>query len=297
MEREEALDFSVELLTKKTYTYWQLVWKRLKKHKLAMVSGIILMILILACIFAPFLTPYNYYDIDLDNRFAPPSREHIMGTSEIGHDIFTRILYGGRISLLVGFSSALAAAVLGGILGLVSGYYGGIIDNIIMRIADIFYSVPVLPLMLIMAKFLGSSLANIILIIVVFGWMTVARIVRGMTLSLKNQEFTEAARAIGSSNMRIIYKHIFPNVMAPLIVSSTLAIGGAIIYEASLSFLGLGIQPPTPSWGNMLQRAQEHIWRAPWMAFWPGIFIFITVLCFNFLGDGLRDAMDPRLKI
>lgn len=297
MERKEALDYSVELLTKKTYTYWQLVWKRLKKHKLAMVSGIILLILILACIFAPFLTPYNYYDIDLDNRFAPPSREHIMGTSEIGHDIFTRILYGGRISLLVGFSSALAAAVLGGILGLVSGYYGGIIDNIIMRIADIFYSVPVLPLMLIMAKFLGSSLTNIILIIVVFGWMTVARIVRGMTLSLKNQEFTEAARAIGSSNIRIIYKHIFPNVMAPLIVSSTLAIGGAIIYEASLSFLGLGIQPPTPSWGNMLQRAQEHIWRAPWMAFWPGIFIFITVLCFNFLGDGLRDAMDPRLKI
>ncbi len=297
MEKKEALDASVELLTKKTYSYWQLVWKRLRKHKLALVSGIILLILIFACLFAPFLTPYNYYDIDLDNRFAPPSREHIMGTSEIGHDIFTRILYGGRISLLVGFASAFAAAIIGGILGLVSGYYGGMIDNIIMRVADVFYSIPVLPLMLIIAKFLGSSLTNIILIIVVFGWMTVARIVRGMTLSLKNQEFSEAARAIGSSNIRIIYKHIFPNVMAPLIVSATLAIGGAIIYEASLSFLGLGIQPPTPSWGNMLQRAQEHIWRAPWMAFWPGIFIFITVLCFNFLGDGLRDAMDPRLKI
>lgn len=297
MEKKEALDVSVELLTKKTYSYWQLVWKRLRKHKLALVSGIILLILIFACLFAPFLTPYNYYDIDLDNRFAPPSREHIMGTSEIGHDIFTRILYGGRISLLVGFASAFAAAIIGGILGLVSGYYGGMIDNIIMRVADVFYSIPVLPLMLIIAKFLGSSLTNIILIIVVFGWMTVARIVRGMTLSLKNQEFSEAARAIGNSNLRIIYKHIFPNVMAPLIVSATLAVGGAIIYEASLSFLGLGIQPPTPSWGNMLQRAQEHIWRAPWMAFWPGIFIFITVLCFNFLGDGLRDAMDPRLKI
>lgn len=297
MEKKEAIDTSVELLTKRTYTYWQLVWKRLRKHKLAMISGIILLILIFACLFAPFLTPYNYYDIDLDNRFAPPSREHIMGTSEIGHDIFTRILYGGRVSLLVGFASAFAAAIIGGVLGLISGYYGGMIDNIIMRIADVFYSIPVLPLMLIIAKFLGSSLTNIILIIVVFGWMTVARIVRGMTLSLKNQEFTEAARAIGSSNFRIIYKHIFPNVMAPLIVSATLAIGGAIIYEASLSFLGLGIQPPTPSWGNMLQRAQEHIWRAPWMAFWPGIFIFITVLCFNFLGDGLRDAMDPRLKI
>lgn len=297
METKETLDVSVELLSKRTYTYWQMVGRRLRKHKLAMISGIILLILILACIFAPFLTPYNYYDIDLDNRFAPPSWKHIMGTSEIGHDIFTRILYGGRISLLVGFASAFAAAVLGGVLGLVSGYYGGMIDNVIMRIADVFYSVPVLPLMLIMAKFLGSSLSNIILIIVVFGWMTVARIVRGMTLSLKNQEFSEAARAIGSSNLRIIYKHIFPNVMAPLIVSATLAVGGAIIYEASLSFLGLGIQPPTPSWGNMLQRAQEHIWRAPWMAFWPGIFIFLTVLCFNFLGDGLRDAMDPRLKI
>jgi ABC-type dipeptide/oligopeptide/nickel transport systems, permease components len=297
MEAKSKTDVNVELLTKRTYTYWQLVAKRLKKHKLAIASGIILIILILSCIFAPYLTPYNYYDIDLDNRFAPPSKDHIMGTSELGHDIFTRILYGGRISLLVGFASAFAAAVLGGVLGLVSGYYGGLLDNIIMRIADIFYSIPVLPLMLIIAKFLGSSVINIIFVIVVFGWMTVARIVRGMTLSLKQHEFIESARAIGADNLRIMYKHLLPNLMAPLIVSSTLAIGNAIIYEASLSFLGLGIQPPTPSWGNMLQRAQEHIWRAPWMAFWPGIFIFITVLCFNFLGDGLRDAMDPKLKI
>jgi peptide/nickel transport system permease protein len=297
MEAKSKTDVNVELLTKRTYTYWQLVAKRLKKHKLAIASGIILIILILSCIFAPYLTPYNYYDIDLDNRFAPPSKDHIMGTSELGHDIFTRILYGGRISLLVGFASAFAAAVLGGVLGLVSGYYGGLLDNIIMRIADIFYSIPVLPLMLIIAKFLGSSVINIIFVIVVFGWMTVSRIVRGMTLSLKQHEFIESARAIGADNLRIMYKHLLPNLMAPLIVSSTLAIGNAIIYEASLSFLGLGIQPPTPSWGNMLQRAQEHIWRAPWMAFWPGIFIFITVLCFNFLGDGLRDAMDPKLKI
>jgi len=206
------------------------------------------------------------------------------------------LFYGGRISLLVGFSSVISALVVGIIVGAYAGYYGGILDTILMRFTDIMFSIPVMPLLIVLSSVIpGSGIWKIVLVIAIFGWMTDARIVRAMFLSLKENEYVQSARAIGVSNNRIIWRHILPNSLAPIIVSATLGIGGNIIYEASLSYLGFGVMPPTPSWGNMLQNAQYAMSIAPWLVWSPGIAMFITVLAFNYLGDGLRDAMDPRL--
>jgi peptide/nickel transport system permease protein len=215
----------------------------------------------------------------------------------LGHDVLTRLLYAGRISLTVGFSAAVASAVVGTLVGGLAGFYGGRLDNILMRFTDIMFSLPDLPILIILSRYMGGSVLGIILVLSVFAWMGTARLVRGELLKLRTQDFTEAARAIGASDSRILLRHLIPNSLAPVIVAATLTVGGAILSEAALSFLGIGIQPPTPSWGNMLQNAQDFIWNTPWLAIWPGAMIFLTVLCFNFLGDGLRDALDPRLKI
>lgn len=295
----------VELTSYKAESYWQIVYRRLKKHKLAIVSLILLIIIILACIFGPFFVKYHYNDMesyDPDNplvgEYRPPSKLHPFGTDELGRDTLSRILYGGRISLFVGFASVFSAIIIGVFVGALSGYYGGIADTLLMRFTDIMFSIPVLPLLVVFASVIpGGGVWKIILVITIFGWMTDARLVRGVYLSLKEQEFAEAARAIGASNARIIWRHLLPNSMAPIIVSSTLGVGGNIIYEAALSYLGFGIMPPTPSWGNMLQNAQSAMFNAPWLIWFPGLAIFVTVLAFNFLGDGLRDALDPRLKV
>lgn len=295
----------VELTSYKAESYWQIVYRRLKKHKLAIVSLILLIFIILACIFGPFFVKYHYNDMesyDPDNplvgEYRPPSNLHPFGTDELGRDTLSRILYGGRISLFVGFASVFSAIIIGVFVGALSGYYGGLADTLLMRFTDIMFSIPVLPLLVVLASVIpGGGVWKIILVITIFGWMTDARLVRGVYLSLKEQEFTEAARAIGASNARIIWRHLLPNSMAPIIVSSTLGVGGNIIYEAALSYLGFGIMPPTPSWGNMLQNAQSAMFNAPWLIWFPGLAIFVTVLAFNFLGDGLRDALDPRLKV
>jgi peptide/nickel transport system permease protein len=294
-----------ELTTYKAESYWQIVYRRLKKHKLAIISLVLLIIIILACIFGPFFVKYHYNDMesfDPDNplvgEYKPPSKLHPFGTDELGRDTLSRVLYGGRISLFVGFASVFSAIIIGVFVGALSGYYGGIADTLLMRFTDIMFSIPVLPLLVVLASVIpGGGIWKIILVITIFGWMTDARIVRGVYLSLKEQEFAEAAKAIGASNARIIWRHLLPNSMAPIIVSSTLGVGGNIIYEAALSYLGFGIMPPTPSWGNMLQNAQSAMFNAPWLIWFPGIAIFVTVLAFNFLGDGLRDALDPRLKL
>lgn len=294
-----------ELITYKAESYWQIVFRRLKKHKLAIVSLVLLIIIVLACVIGPFFVRYHYNDMesfDPDNplvgEYRPPSKLHPFGTDELGRDTFSRVLYGGRISLFVGFASVFSAIIIGVFVGALSGYYGGIADTLLMRFTDIMFSIPVLPLLVVLASVIpGGGIWKIILVITIFGWMTDARLVRGVYLSLKEQEFAEAARAIGASNARIIWRHLLPNSMAPIIVSSTLAVGGNIIYEAALSYLGFGIMPPTPSWGNMLQNAQSAMFNAPWLIWFPGLSLFITVLAFNFLGDGLRDALDPRLKI
>lgn len=278
-------------------SYWQVAWRRFKKHRVAMAGGIVILLFIGAAVFAPVLTPYEFAQIDLYKRKAPPSFAHPLGTDELGHDVLTRLLYAGRISLTVGFSAALAAAIVGTLVGGISGYYGGAPDNILMRFTDIMFSIPDLPILIVLARYMGGSVVGIIIVLSAFAWMGTARLVRGELLRLRVMDYTDAARAMGASDSRILFRHLIPNSLAPVIVAATLTVGGAILSEAALSFLGIGIQPPTPSWGNMLQNAQDFIWTTPWLAVWPGAMIFLTVLCFNFLGDGLRDALDPRLKL
>lgn len=279
-------------------SYWQIAWRRFRKHRLAMAGGIVAIALTLMAILAPWIAPSAFDKISLDNRWAKPNAAHVFGADELGRDVLTRIMYAGRISLTVGYVVAINISVIGMIVGAVAGFYGGRIDSLLMRLVDILLSVPTLPLYLILAGMIpGGGVSRIILIFTVFGWTGVARLVRGQVLSLKTQDFVDAARAMGASETRIILRHLLPNSMAPVIVAATLAVGGAILGESGLSYLGLGIAPPTPSWGNMLQRALEYVWNAYWLAIFPGLFIFVTVLSFNFLGDGLRDALDPRLKI
>ncbi len=277
--------------------YWEIAWRRFKKHRTAMFGGLIILLFIATAVFAAVLTPYTFDQIDLYKRKAAPSWQHPMGTDELGHDVLTRLLYAGRISLAVGFIAAFTAAVLGTLVGATAGYFGGWPDNLLMRFTDIMFSIPDLPVLIVLARYMGGSVPGIIFVISVFAWMGPARLVRGELLRLRTQDFTDAARALGASDSRILFRHMIPNALAPVIVAATLTVGGAILSEAALSFLGIGIQPPTPSWGNMLQNAQDFIWNTPWLAVWPGAMIFLTVLCFNFLGDGLRDALDPRLKL
>ncbi len=289
--RKEAAGFAVG------QSYWQIAWRRFLKHRLAMIGAVAAIALTLMSALAPWIAPHSFDRIDLQRRWEAPLLANVFGTDELGRDVLTRIMYAGRISLVVGYVTAVSISVIGALVGAVAGFYGGWIDSVLMRLVDILISVPGLPLFLILAALIpGGGVGRIVLILSVFGWTTVARLVRGQILSLKSQDFVEAGRAMGASEARIILRHLIPNALAPVIVAATLTVGNAILTESGLSFLGLGIQPPTPSWGNMLSRAQEYLLKASWLAIFPGLFIFLTVLSFNFLGDGLRDALDPRLK-
>jgi peptide/nickel transport system permease protein len=275
----------------------QLAWRRFKRHKLAILSLIILILLALACIFVFVITPYSFSEQDLLSSVQGPNGLHWFGTDVLGRDQFTRVLYGGRISLAVGLTVALSAAIIGGFVGAMAGYYGGWIDNVLMRVTDLFLAIPFLVILIIASRALGGSLFDIILILSLFFWMPDARIVRGVFLSLKEKEFVEAARSSGASNGRIIFYHMLPNAMGPIIVNVTLLVAAAILTESALSFLGFGVQPPTPTWGNMLNNSRNFTQLAPWLVWFPGLAILITVLCVNFLGDGLRDALDPHQKL
>ncbi len=277
-------------------SYIQSVWRRFRRHRLAMFGGAMVLALVLLALAAPWILSYKFDDIDLMHRFSPPSATHWFGTDDLGHDELTRVIYGGRVSLLIGFASAISSAIIGMAIGAVAGYYGGLLDNVLMRFTDIMFAIPTLPLLFVLSRILGGSVLSIIVVLVLMGWMTAARLVRGSILSLKQREFIEASRAVGAGNARIIIRHLLPNALAPVVVASTLMMGQNIITESSLSYLGLGVMPPTPTWGNMLSNSQEFIWRAPWLAIYPGLFILMTVLGFNFLGDGLRDALDPKSK-
>jgi len=297
------------VLPEETVSTWTLAFRRLRHHKLAMIGLVVLLVFILSAVLAPVIAPYPYDAIDLQNRLSAPSRAHIFGTDDLGRDTFTRILYAGRISLSVALIVTVISALVGTTIGAVSGYYGGVTDTVLMRFTDIMLTLPVLPLLMIISKSLrdmqalqkafGNLLSVIVIIVViaVFDWMSTARLVHGAALSLKEREFMEAARALGVSGRATILRHLIPNSLAPIIVAATFSFGGTVVYEATLSFLGLGIQPPTPSWGNMLTDVQKLMMRNPWIAFYPGLCIFFTVLSINFLGDGLRDALDPRLKM
>jgi peptide/nickel transport system permease protein len=281
---------------KEVYSYWRQVFKRLKKHRIAMIGFFMLISIIAIVLLGPLIWRVNpVAQLEGPQEFLSPSAAHPFGTDDYARDVLARFLFGGRISLLIGFAAALSATIVGAIVGLVSGFFGGTVDNLLMRLVDIMLSIPTFPLLIALASVLGKGVWQIIIVIVVFGWMGDARLVRSVVLSLKQEEFSEAARAIGVSPMRIMFVHYLPNVMAPIIVSTTLGIGSAIVYEAAISFLGFGVQAPLASWGNMLQNAQNYVFTHQALVWYPGIAIFLTVLSFNFLGDGLRDAMDPKL--
>ena len=289
----------------------RMVLRRFWRHRLAVASGVLLVLLALASLAAPLVAHLLGQDVDavdLFNRFSEPGLGNPLGTDELGRDLLLRLLYGGRVSLFVGLVGAVAAATIGTVIGVVAGYAGGKIDALLMRLTDAVIALPLLPLLIILAALdftkLGlpatvmrssyGSLYIILGIIALVGWTTVARLVRGATLSVRERPYVQAAVALGAGPSRIIVSHILPNVVSPIIVATTLSVGNVILTESILSFLGLGIQPPLPSWGNMLTNAQELIWQAPALAVWPGLLIFIAVIAFNFLGDGLQDALDPR---
>jgi peptide/nickel transport system permease protein len=277
-----------------------LIVRRFFKHRLAGLALLSLAILILASTLA-FLSSYTPTQQDPANSFQRPNAQHWFGTDELGRDIFTRILYGGRVSLAVGLLSTFFSILLGVIVGALSGYFGGWVDSILMRITDAFLTFPTLFVLIVLGAFLReqplpwlkNSVMIVILIIAVLSWMWPARLVRSLFLVLREREFVMATRALGGGSARIILRHILPNCIGPILVSGTLQMAYAIITESGLSYLGFGVQPPTPTWGSILSTAQVHVFKAPWLAFYPGLMIFITVMTINYIGDGLRDAFDP----
>lgn len=275
---------------------WLEVFRRLKKNRLAMLGLVVVLLLIGTSVFAPVIAPYSYEDQDLLAAFESPSKAHWFGTDEFGRDIFSRIVYGSRISLQVGLVAVSFSIMIGGFLGALAGYYGGRIDNVIMRIMDVLFSVPQLLLAISVAASLGPGLFNLMIAVGISSVPQYARLVRASVLSIREQEFIEAARSIGAKDLKIIFRHILPNCMAPIIVQGTLGVAFAILTAAGLSFIGLGIQPPIPEWGAMLSGGREYIRDHSYMTMFPGLAIMITILALNFLGDGLRDALDPKLK-
>ena len=274
------------------------VWHRLKRNRMAMVGLVVLLILVFMAVFADVIADYDTKVIaqDIKNRLQGPSMAHWCGTDEFGRDIFARLVHGSRVSLVVGLISVSISLTIGGMLGAVAGYYGGKIDNIIMRIMDIFLAVPSILLAMTIVAALGTSLVNVMLAIGVSGVPQYARIVRASVMSIKDQEFVEASRAIGAKSPTTIFREILPNCLAPIIVQATLSVASAILSTASLSFIGLGVQPPSPEWGAMLSGGRGYLRDALHLTLFPGLAIVITILALNLLGDGLRDALDPRLK-
>ncbi len=282
----------------KKRSQWAELWKNLKKNKMALFGLVMLTIIVLLAIFADQIADYDQVVIkqNLRYRLKPPSAEHWLGTDEFGRDIFARLIHGARVSLKVGIIAVGIAIVAGGFLGALAGYYGGKLDNIVMRVMDIFLAVPSILLAIAIVSALGPNLINLMVAVSISNIPRYARIVRASVLSIRDQEFVEAARAIGASDARIIMRHIIPNSLAPVIVQGTLGVASAILSTAGLSFIGLGIQPPAPEWGSMLSGGRQYLRYAWWVTTFPGVSIMITILSLNLLGDGLRDALDPRLK-
>jgi peptide/nickel transport system permease protein len=322
---------SSEAITTPEEKPWLVIFRRFRRHKLAMASSAVIIVIFLISVFAQQIAPFEPQELQVGNYFLPAGsvqeatgRVHYFGTDNIGRDYFSRVIYAGRISLTVAFVAVLFSVIIGVAVGAYAGYYGGWVDSVLMRFVEFMLTIPFLPLLLILSSMLirnenlipipepvlrvsGSiMLLNprdarqavvIIIVLAATGWLTAARLMRGMILSLRNQTFTEAAKAMGASNARIIFSHMIPNSMAPIIVEASLLLAGFIITEAALSFLGFGIQDPIPTWGNMLAGTQTYMFDRPWLPLVPGIPIFLCALAFNFIGDGLRDALDPRLKL
>ena len=293
---------------KKTRSLWSNALRQYRRHTLAMAGTIVLLIIVLAVLFGPMLWPKDPFAFSFAESYKGVSLSHPMGTDDLGHDTFARVMWGGRVSIAVGIVAMLVAIILGTLIGAVAGYFGGFIDSALMRLTDLFISLPELPLLLVviylfqdtMKNRFGILIGTFVLIVGIIGalrWMTVARLVRAEFLSVKEKEYIEAAHSIGVSTPSIIFKHILPNTLSPVIVAATLAVASAIITESTLSFLGLGFPPDIPTWGRLLNNANDFIQIAPHMVIFPGMAIFVTVLCINYVGDGLRDALDPRHTI
>jgi peptide/nickel transport system permease protein len=271
------------------------IGKRFSQNRLSLIGALIVFLLVIISLLAPFISPYDPTTIDVHNVLSPPSREHLLGTDELGRDLLSRIIWGSRVSLKVGFIAVGIAITAGIIIGAIAGFYGGLIDNILMRFVDIMLAFPTFFLILAVISILEQSIFTIMVVIGLTNWMDVARLVRAEFLSLKEKDFVAAARAIGASDKRLIFNHILPNALSPVFVAATFGVAGAILIESGLSFLGLGVQPPEPSWGNILTSGKDNIEVAWWLSLFPGLAILITVLSYNLVGEGLRDALDPRL--
>ncbi len=278
-------------------------WRQFKKNRLAVLAALVMLLFYAVAILAPYLAPRDPNAQILSDRLKPPGyvsqvdgQPYLLGTDNLGRDILSRIIHGSRISLSIGFVAMGIGLTAGILVGVISGYYGGTVDNLLMRFTDMVFSFPALMLIITVAALLKPSIFNIMAVIGLTGWPRIARLVRGEFLTLRTRDYVEAARALGASDARIIFRHILPNAMAPIVVAATLGVAGSILVEAALSFLGLGVQPPMASWGNMLFEAQDYFRFNWWTALFPGLTIFVTVLSINLVGDGLRDALDPRLK-
>jgi peptide/nickel transport system permease protein len=287
--------------TKQPVSLSHLVFRRFRRSRGAIVGAVIITVIALSCILAP-LSPYNPEKSSLESALQPPSLQHPFGTDPLGRDMLTRVLYGGRISLFVGCMVVVITLCIGIPVGAIAGYFGGWVDNVLMRLIDVSLALPSLMILILLSALLReveipffqrNNVLTIAFVIGILSWMTIARLVRAIFLTLREMDYVTAARALGSSNFRIILREILPNGMGPIIVESTLEIGWAIMEESGLSFLGFGIQPPTPSWGNLLNNAQEHLVKHPWLAIFPGVMIFLAIISVNYIGDGLRDALDP----
>jgi peptide/nickel transport system permease protein len=294
-------------LSSKPLTPGRLAWRRFKRHKLALLSAVVLFLIIMLAVLAPLLTKYTATQSGTGTPLKGPTAQHLMGTDQIGRDVWTQVLYGGRVSLLVGVAVAVISTAFGAIVGSIAGFYGKWIDNILMRVTDLFLAIPLIVILIIGSRVPerqhwaqtlmgpGKSIRAVVTILTLFFWMPVARIVRGLVLSLKEKEFIEAARASGASDFRLMALHLVPNCIGQIVVNTTLSVAAAILTESALSFLGFGVDPVvTPTWGNLLNTGNDFQAIAPWMIWFPGLAIVLTVLCVNFLGDGLRDALDPK---
>ncbi len=293
------LDFDSDRPEAKKVTEYQLMWRAFRRDPLAVISLVILLIFILGAIFAPFLTSFPEQGLGEPNileKFVPPGRDHLLGTDYLGRDVLARVLYGGRSSLAIGFLVVIVAVLIGVPLGAIAGYYGGWVDNIVMRVTDIFLAFPPLLLAIALAAALGASFVNTMIAISFTWWPWYTRLVRAQTVSLRERYFIEAARSIGVPNWKIVSTHVLPNVMTPVLVQATMDLGSAILIGAAVSFIGLGVQPPTADWGTMISVGRIYFLERPWYAGSAGVAIFLVVLAFNLLGDAVRDAADPRTR-
>jgi len=289
-----SLTVAAEPATASSPGQLRLAWERFRRHRLAMIGLVVLGSLVTAAVLANVVSVYDPDLPDVEAIRQPPSLAHPMGTDQIGRDQLTRLLHGGRFSLQVGLFATLVSILIGTSIGALAGFYGGTLDNALMRLTDLMFTVPRLLVLLLIGAIFKTTLLLIIVLLGATSWMAVARLVRASFLSLREKEFVEAARSVGVRDARLIVRHILPNALGPVIVAATLGVAGAILVESTLSYLGYGVQPPTPTWGNMLQNAQSERYAAPWLAIFPGLLIFVTIMAINFVGDGLRDALDPR---